>query len=205
MPHYWDQACAELAKCDPVMAGIIQNFPHSRLATRGDPFETLLRAIVGQQISMRAADTIWGRFVTAIGTLSPQAVIATSPEDLRAAGLSARKVEYVRDLAAHVLDGKLDHQQLAVLDDAEVMGALVDIRGIGRWTAEMFLIFNLNRPDVWPIDDVGIKKALVRHGWAASMDLPRKEWDALGEQWRPWRSVAAWFLWRSLDPVETIY
>jgi len=204
-PSYWTEACAELARRDPVMAGIIARFPGSRLVTRGEPFETLLRAIVGQQISMRAADTIWNRMVAAVGTLTPQALHDTAPEALRAAGLSARKVEYVRDLAAHVLQGQLEHDKLHALDDHALLQTLTGIRGIGRWTAEMFLIFNLNRPDVWPVDDVGIKRALVRHGWASSLDLPRREWEALGENWRPWRTVASWFLWRSLDPVETIY
>jgi DNA-3-methyladenine glycosylase II len=187
------------------MAGIIQSYPDSRLITRGEPFATLLRAIVGQQISLRAADTIWARLVAATGTLTPQALCDTAPEALRAAGLSARKVEYVRDLATHVLQGQLEHDKLIALDDHALTQTLIGIRGIGRWTAEMFLIFNLNRPDVWPIDDVGIKKALVRHGWAASLDLPRHEWEALGEPWRPWRTVASWYLWRSLDPVETVY
>jgi DNA-3-methyladenine glycosylase II len=187
------------------MAGIIQSYPDSRLITRGEPFETLLRAIVGQQISLRAADTIWARLVAATGTLTPQALCDTAPEALRAAGLSARKVEYVRDLATHVLQGQLEHDKLITLDDHALTQTLIGIRGIGRWTAEMFLIFNLNRPDVWPIDDVGIKKALVRHGWATSLDLPRHKWEALGEPWRPWRTVASWYLWRSLDPVETVY
>jgi DNA-3-methyladenine glycosylase II len=124
---------------------------------------------------------------------------------LRAAGLSQRKAEYVLEMSAQVSDGRLDPHRLAELDDQTLLDLLTGLRGIGRWTAEMFLIFNLNRPDVWPIDDIGIKKALVQQGWAPSLELPRKQWDALGERWRPWRTVVSWYLWRSLDPVDIVY
>jgi DNA-3-methyladenine glycosylase II len=204
-PDWWESACAELSARDRGMESLIARFPDSRLTTRGAPYETLLRAIVGQQISTRAADAIWARVAAAAGTITPEALLATGADALRAAGLSQRKAEYVLEMSAQVSDGRLDPHRLAELDDQTLLDLLTGLRGIGRWTAEMFLIFNLNRPDVWPIDDIGIKKALVQQGWAPSLELPRKQWDALGERWRPWRTVVSWYLWRSLDPVDIVY
>lgn len=205
IPDYWERACRELAQTDAATAALIARFPGSCLGTRGSPFETLLRAIVGQQISTRAADAIWMRLAATVGTLNPQALIHAGADALRGAGLSNRKVEYVLELAAQVQSGQLNHETLAEMDDHALMQTLTRLRGIGRWTAEMFLIFNLNRPDVWPIDDIGLKKALISHGWAPSLELPRKEWEALGDRWRPWRTVMTWFLWRSQDATEILY
>lgn len=204
-PSWWGRACAELSVRDAGLAHLIERFPGSRLTTRGAPYETLLRAIVGQQISTRAADAIWARVVATAGAVTPEALLATGPDALRAAGLSRRKAEYALEMSAQVRDGLLDPRQLAELDDQALLQLLTGLRGIGRWTAEMFLIFNLNRPDIWPIDDIGIRKALVRQGWAPSLELARKEWEALGERWRPWRTVVSWYLWRSLDPVDIVY
>jgi DNA-3-methyladenine glycosylase II len=204
-PAWWESACAELSARDREMESLIARFPDSRLTTRGAPYETLLRAIVGQQISTRAADAIWARVVATAGAITPEAVQAAGVDALRVAGLSQRKAEYVLEMSAQVADGRLDPPRLAELDDQALLELLTGLRGIGRWTAEMFLIFNLNRPDVWPIDDIGIKKALVQQGWAPSLELPRRQWDELGERWRPWRTVVSWYLWRSLDPVDIVY
>ncbi|MCW3478983.1 DNA-3-methyladenine glycosylase [Neisseriaceae bacterium JH1-16] len=203
-PPYWQQACAELAGRDPVMASLIARFDGTVLKSRGEPFETLLRAIVGQQISMRAAETIWGRLIALLGGHAPAAVLAADKTALRKVGLSARKAEYVCDLAAHFQDGRLSAERLAAASDDEVLAALTAVRGIGRWTAEMYLIFNLGRADIWPIDDIGVQRALAElyfNGVRPSL----AECRLIGERWRPWRSVVSWFLWCHLDPVDTIY
>ncbi len=203
-PAYWQQACAELAATCPVMAELVARYPASVLRTRGEPFETLLRAIVGQQISIAAADAIWARLAALLDTTSPAAVAAVAPDALRACGFSQRKVEYAQDLAQHFLDGRIQPAQFDALDDEAIIRELVAVRGIGRWTAEMYLIFNLCRPDVWPVDDIGLQKALVQiHGLDARPALA--VFRQMGERYRPWRSVATWYLWRMLDPVEVQY
>ncbi|BBD77015.1 HhH-GPD family protein [Hydrogenophilus thermoluteolus] len=204
-PPYWETACAELRARDPKMAELIAQYDGELLGSHGDPFVTLARAIVGQQVSVVAADRLWERFTAAVdGVVSPERVWAVEPEVLRGAGLSARKVEYLRDLARHAQEGSLDPERWAEMSDEAIIGALTAVRGIGRWTAEMFLIFHLLRPDVWPADDLGLRKALVaRYGLPAKQ--PLAAWRSAGERFRPWRTVATWYLWRSLDPVAVAY
>lgn len=203
-PSYWQSAATALAASDPVMDRLVGRYAGLALVSRGDPFETLARAVVGQQISVKAADCIWRRLMGALPQFNPAALLAASADDLRACGLSARKLEYLSDLAGHFADGRLQPDQWFVMSDAAVIDELTAVRGIGVWTAEMFLIFNLLRPDVWPVDDIGLQKAVAQHYFAGSR-LSRKDLLALGERWRPWRSVATWYLWRSLDPVPVAY
>ncbi|WP_324779439.1 DNA-3-methyladenine glycosylase family protein [Thiobacillus sedimenti] len=203
-PAYWRTACTELAAADPVMAALIARYPDCVLGDRGDPFQTLARAIVGQQISVKAADSIWARFAALAGTVSPERVAALDPANLAAGGLSRRKAEYLVDLAGHFADRRLDPERWKTMDDEDVIRALVDVRGVGRWTAEMFLIFNLRRPDVWPVDDIGLQKAVALHylkGERPTPTLLRQH----GARHAPWRTVATWYLWRSLDPVVVQY
>ncbi|QZA78836.1 DNA-3-methyladenine glycosylase [Deefgea tanakiae] len=203
-PSYWDQACVDLAANDPVMAGLIEMYPSVSLVGRGDAFHTLARSIVGQQISVKAADSVWARLVAALGDVTSEAVLAASVEQLRACGLSARKVEYLSDLAAHHQAGRLDPQVWLDWDDEVVIRELITIRGIGRWTAEMFLLFYLLRPNVLPLDDIGLIKGIALH-YHGGERLPRADLIALAQRWSPWRSVATWYLWRSLDPVPVEY
>jgi DNA-3-methyladenine glycosylase II len=203
-PGYWPTACAELAAADPVMAALIAAHPDAVLGTRGDPFETLVRAIVGQQISVKAADRIWARCAASIGAVTPQRLAGHDPQALAACGLSRRKAEYVVDLAGHFADGRIRPARWKEMDDEAVIGELVDVRGIGRWTAEMFLIFNLRRPDVWPVDDVGLQKAVARYYLDGVRPAP-KLLRQLGERHAPWRTVATWYLWRGLDPGVVQY
>lgn len=193
-----------LACSDPVMGTLIERYAGLTLVSRGDPFETLARAVVGQQISVKAADTIWGRLTVALPLLNPAAVLTAGRDNLRVCGLSARKVDYLLDLAGHFADGRLQPAQWFAMTDAAVIEELTAVRGIGVWTAEMFLIFNLLRPDIFPVDDIGLQKAVALHYFSGSRPA-RKELLALGECWRPWRSVATWYLWRSLDPVPVAY
>ena len=204
IPGYWQQASTALAQNDAVMAAIIAACGDETLVSRGDPFGTLLRSIVGQQISVRAADSIWARFVAALPALTPEAVRVASAETLRACGLSARKVEYIADLARHFVDGKIQPTRWSTMGDAEIIAELTAVRGIGVWTAEILLIFNQLRPDVWPLDDIGLQKALAQHYFSGERPT-RRQLVARGEHWRPWRSVATWYLWRSLDPLPVEY
>ncbi len=203
-PTYWLTACAELAAADPVMAALITRYPDAILANRGDPFQTLARAIVGQQISVKAAASIWTRFAALAEAVVPERIAALDPQALAACGLSRRKVEYLRDLAGHFVDERIRPARWKKMDDEAVIDELVDVRGIGRWTAEMFLIFNLHRPDVWPVDDIGLQKAVAEHYLGGERPTP-KALRKHGERHAPWRTVATWYLWRSLDPVVVQY
>jgi DNA-3-methyladenine glycosylase II len=200
-----------LSAADATLAQIISEHPRVALVSRGDAFATLARSIVGQQISVKAADAVWGRVATACAEMTPAQVLRKRASTLRVCGLSERKVEYLRDLAAHFRSGRIDPVAFAAMDDEAIITALTDVRGIGRWTAEMFLIFNLLRPDVLPLDDLGLLKAIGRHYLD---DLPaqqllgrdgRAKVLTLAAAWSPWRSVATWYLWRSLDPVPVEY
>ncbi|MCX8005382.1 MAG: DNA-3-methyladenine glycosylase 2 family protein [Burkholderiaceae bacterium] len=208
---YWSRAKRELAAADPVLARIIARHPRARLVSRGDPFATLARSIVGQQISVKAADAVWARLIAACPHLQPQELLRRRPSTLRACGLSERKVEYLRDLARHFVRERIDARHLAAMTDEQVIAQLTAIRGIGRWTAEMFLIFNLLRPDVLPLDDLGLLRAVSLHylDGAPVADLLRRPGrervTRLAQAWTPWRSVATWYLWRSLDPVPVAY
>lgn len=208
-PHYWDDATRALAAGDAVLAKLIAAYPGLHLTRRGDPFTTLARAIVGQQISVKAAQTIWERLQKACGSmngapLDPLRVQRKRIATLRACGLSERKAEYIRDLARHFVSSRLDPAAWPALDDETLIQALVDVKGIGRWTAEMFLMFHELRANVLPVDDIGLQKAVAVHyfdGERPTLDALR----VLGERWQPYRSVATWYLWRSLDPIPVEY
>src|ERR671914_2232 len=204
-PEYWDGAKRALARRDPVMGRIMRAHPKISLARRGEPFLTLARAIVGQQISVKAAQSVWDRVVAcAGGEVTPQSILARERPVLRACGLSDRKTEYIADLAQHFADGSIHVHRWPEMSDEEIIGELVQVRGIGRWTAEMFLIFNLLRPDVFPLDDLGLQKG-IRLAYFKKRAVSVRTMRKLGESWRPWRSVATWYLWRSLDPVPVEY
>jgi DNA-3-methyladenine glycosylase II len=209
-PVYWDEATRELGRCDPVLRRLIRCHPEVHLQRRGEPFTTLARAIVGQQISVKAAQTIWDRFVAAVGgsgnavALDPARVGRTRLTTLRRCGLSERKALYIRDLARHFVTGALDPAQWPQLSDEALIERLVDVNGIGRWTAEMFLIFHELRPDVLPVDDIGLQKAIALH-YNDGERLPVDAIRTLAAPWQPYRSVATWYLWRSLDPLPVEY
>ena len=209
-PPYWDEATAALAARDRVLRRLIGDFPDLHLVRRGDAFTTLARAIVGQQISVKAAQTIWERLVLATHgsgspvRLDPRRVSRTQQRTLRRVGLSERKAEYVRDLARHFVSGKLDPATWPALDDEALIAALVDVKGIGRWTAEMFLIFHELRADVLPVDDIGLQKAIGVHYLEGSRPTVAAMRE-LAAGWQPYRSVATWYLWRSLDPLPVDY
>ena len=207
-PRYWDDACRHLARRDRVMKKLIPRFGQARLASRGDAFTTLARSIVGQQISVKAAQSVWDRFVATVGSpaahLPPAAVQRLATPEMRAAGLSARKCEYLRDLARHFAERQAPEADWLAMDDEAIITELVAIRGIGRWTAEMFLIFHLMRPNVMPLDDLGLLKGISLNYFSGE-PVSRAEAREVGEAWAPFRSVATWYIWRSLDPVPVDY
>lgn len=203
-PEYWQEACAHLSKRCKVMEKLIASYPEAALRTRGNPFQTLARAIVGQQISVKAAQSVWNKTVAAVGKVTPEAVLAASDETLRAAGLSRQKIVYLRDLSTHFMSGKIKPRRWRTLSDEDIINELCDVKGIGRWTAEMFLIFYLMRPNVWPIDDIGLIRAVEKHYFASERITKQQVREHL-ELFAPWATVATWYLWRSLDPIPVEY
>lgn len=208
VPNYWDEACRHLAKRDRVLKKLIPKFGEARLHSRGDAFTTLARSIVGQQISVKAAQSVWERFVVTVGGQSKlvdaQAVGAVALPQLRESGLSARKSEYLLDLSSHFSDGRVHAARWDAMDDEAIIAELVAIRGIGRWTAEMFLIFHLMRPNVFPLDDLGLIKG-ISVNYFSGEPVSRAEAREVADAWAPFRSVATWYIWRSLDPVPVEY
>ncbi len=203
-PEYWSDACRHLARKDRVMKRLIPQFGDACLQSRGDAFVTLARSIVGQQISVKAAQTVWERFVVLPRKMSAGNVLKLKVDDMRAAGLSARKVEYLVDLALNFDAGTLHVKDWSSMDDEAIIAELVAIRGIGRWTAEMFLIFHLMRPNILPLDDVGLINGISRNYFSGEA-VSRSDAREVAAAWAPYCSVATWYIWRSLDPLPVEY
>jgi|SRR5829696_328287 len=206
----WSADDRQLMRADKVLRQVMEEqgpiHPGvDRRGSRTDPYEALARAIVGQQLSTKAAASIWAKLLDQFGgeTPTPEQILRKRRTTLRKAGLSNGKVEFLRDLAAHVKDGRLDLKRLAKLSDEDVVAELIAVKGVGQWTAEMFLIFHLGRPDVVSVGDLGIRRAVqIAYGMK---ELPGPdELEKLAEIWRPHRTLACLYLWRSLDntPVE---
>ena len=204
VPEYWEQAKQELMKRDRIMRKLIPQFGDLHLTSRGDPFTTLARSIVGQQISTKAAESVWQRFLELCQQCTPAQVLKVPTEQLATCGLSKRKAEYITDLAHHFRDKKVHVGAWESMDDEAVIAELIQIRGIGRWTAEMFLIFNLRRPNVLPLDDVGLLRG-ISVNYFSGEPVSRSDAREVAANWEPWRTVATWYLWRSLDPVPVEY
>lgn len=204
-PDYWEEACAELMKHDRILKKMIPKYGAGFLRTRGDAFTTLARSIVGQQISVAAAQSVWSKVLLASkNKVIPKNILTLSVDDLRAAGLSGRKVEYIRDLAEHFDSGRLHANQWKGMEDEAIIKELCGIRGIGRWTAEMFLIFNMSRPNILPLDDAGLIKA-ISVNYFSGEPVSRHEAREVAANWAPWRTVATWYMWRSIDPKPVEY
>ncbi len=198
--EYWKQATRELAERDPVIGKIAHKSQDLMLRSRGDAFNTLARSIVGQQISVKAADSVWQKLVAAVPAIEPKIVHGHQPEALRACGLSGSKVIYLQDLARHFVEDRLAIARWDEMTDEELIAELTQVRGIGRWTAEIFLIFYMSRPDVLPLDDIGLQRAMSLH-YNHGKPLSKLKMNSVARRWKPWRSVATWYMWRSLDPV----
>ena len=203
-PDYWEQAARELAERDAVLRELVGRFQGLAMGSRGDAFSTLARSIVGQQISVKAAQSVWDRLGTRLEGVAPAALARARMPTLRACGLSGQKARYLKDLAGKFLDGSLDATRWPALEDEALIVELTQVKGIGRWTAEMFLMFYLARPDVLPVADLGLQKAM-RLNYNRGRPLTPKRMHKIGAAWAPWRSVATWYMWRSLDPIPVEY
>ncbi len=208
-PDYWLKATTHLSDACPVMAELIARYHGESLQPRPDGFFTLLRAVVGQQISVKAADAIWARLEKAVKPLTPENLLRKRDATLKKLGLSQQKVLYAKNVARFFIAHHIqDPAERAIyweqFTDDEIIQQLTAIKGIGSWTAEMFLIFHLNRPDVFPVKDLGLLKAIDLH-YTDGKRLKPKEYLSFSGRWAPYRSVATWYLWRALDPVPVAY
>ena len=198
-PDYWEDAKAALRAADPVLRAIIDEHEEPPLRSKGRVFETLVHSIVGQQISAVAADAVWKRFVALVGTVDPDPVQAHAPDALRAVGLSGRKVEYILGLAA---DARwVETADWSALADDEVRKRLTALRGVGPWTVDMFSMFHLNRADVLPVGDFGVRKGMMLAYGLNSMPSPAKM-EAIAENWRPTRTLASFYMWHAADAAK---
>lgn len=204
VPFYWENAKLELMKRDRIMRKLIPQFGDLHLVGRGEPFMTLARSIVGQQISVKAAEAVWQRVLLVCPKCTPLQVLKAGPEKLASCGLSKRKAEYVLDLAEHFKARRVHADKWTEMEDEDIIAEMIQIRGIGRWTAEMFLIFNLLRPNIFPLDDLGLMKGISLNYFSGE-PVSRSDAREVAANWEPWRTVATWYLWRSLDPVPVEY
>lgn len=204
VPSYWLEAKAHLMKRDRIMKRLIPQFGDLHLVGRGEPFTTLARSIIGQQISVKSAEAAWQRLLLVSPKCTPAQLLKLGPEGLVNCGLSKRKTEYIFDLALHFKEKRVHADQWIDMDDEDVIDELIQIRGIGRWTAEMFLIFNLLRPNILPLDDLGLLKGISMNYFSGE-PVSRSVMREVAANWEPWRTVATWYLWRSLDPVPVEY
>ena len=197
----WQLAVEELSRRDSTIEEIISQYSGEKMALRGKPFETLCRSIVGQQISVKAADSVWTKVEDLCnGNINKEKIINLSSEEMRSAGLSKQKITYLKNIAtSDVLTTNWGE-----LSDAEAIDRLCKIKGVGVWTAEMFLIFNLGRPDVLPLADIGLIRGIEKH-YYNSERIDKKELEKFRAKWSPWCTVATWYLWRSLDPIPVEY
>ena len=203
-PIFWTKAKIELKKKDKKLGKIIDNYPKDFLFTKSDPFLTLARSIVGQQISVKAAQSVWNKLEKKCIKIKPNKIYEMHFMSLRSCGLSKQKISYLKNLSIAFMNKQIEPQKWKNKKDEIIINELIKIKGIGRWTAEMYLIFNLCRPDIFPLDDIGMIKGISK---CYNIDYPisKKRVISIGERWRPYRSVATWYLWRSLDPIPVQY
>ena len=201
VPIYWAEAKAALIARDRIMAKLIPQIGDLHLRGQPDPFTTLARSIVGQQVTPKAADAAWAKLLATCPKLSPAQVLKAGAVELAGCGLSKRKTEYILDLADSFKAKRVHADLWSQMDDEAVIAELVQIRGISRWTAEMFLIFNLLRPNVLPLDDPGLIQGISQNYFSGE-PVSRSDAREVAANWEPWRTVATWYLWRSLDPVS---
>ena len=203
-PVFWSTAKKELKKKDKKLGKIIEKYQQDFLYSKSDPFLTLARSIVGQQISVKAAQSIWDKLIFKIGKINPNIIIKTHSNRLKSAGLSRQKVQYLKNLSIAFLNNDLKIKSWDTMSDEDIISDLTKIKGIGRWTAEMFLIFNLCREDVFPLDDIGMIKGICKI-YNQAYPIKKEILIQIGNKWKPYRSVATWYLWRSLDPIPVEY
>jgi DNA-3-methyladenine glycosylase II len=204
IPEYWRQAARELSERDEVIHKLIQHSSGSALNSHGDAFISLARSIIGQQISIKAAATIWQRLTTVAPKISPTTLLGMDGSILRNCGISIRKITYLQDLSQYFISERFDEALWKEAEDEALIAELTQVKGIGRWTAEMFLIFHMLRPNVLPLDDLGLQRAISLY-YNDSQPVSRLQMVAIARPWQPWCSVATWYLWRGLDPIPVEY
>ncbi len=203
-PHFWEKAKKDLIKKDRVLGEIIKNYPRDFLFTKSDPFYTLSRSIVGQQISVSAAQAVWERFEKKVKKIKPHDVKSIHHMKLKSCGLSRQKITYLKSLSVAFINKKIQPNKWKTLENEKIIQELIQIKGIGRWTAEMFLIFNLCRPDIFPVDDLGLIKGIC-NCYNIKYPITKERAIKMSKKWKPYRSVATWYFWRSLDPIPVEY
>lgn len=203
-PFYWQSAKEHLIVKDPVIGKVIASYPRDILLNNHNAFSTLTRAIVGQQISVKAADAIWQRLENLLNNVAPESYRNVDPVKLRDIGLSRQKISYIANIALAFQDELLTPDRWEEMSDEAIVFQLMAIKGIGRWTAEMFLIFHLHRPNILPLSDLGLLNAINQH-YGADKTLSKVDILELSNQWQPYCTVATWYLWRSLDPHPVQY
>lgn len=203
-PKFWDLAKKELKKKDAKLGKIIESYPEDFLYSRSDPFYTLSRSIVGQQISVKAAQSVWEKLISKVEIINPKQIKKIHSNTLKSSGLSRQKVVYLKNLANAFVNNELKINIWHKMEDEEIILDLIKVKGIGKWTAEMFLIFNLCRPDVFPISDIGVING-IKQCYNIKNKISENKLISIGNKWRPYRSVATWYLWRSLDPLPVEY
>ena len=203
-PIFWSTAKKELRKKDKKLGKIIDTYPSDFLFSKSDPFLTLARSIVGQQISVKAAQSVWDKLILKIENMTPSQIYKAHTNSLKSTGLSRQKVLYLKNLSIAFINKKLSVNSWNMMSDEEIIQELTKIKGIGRWTAEMFLIFNLCRADIFPLDDIGMIKGVCQI-YKIKYPIEREKLIKIGNKWKPYRSVATWYLWRSLDPIPVEY
>ena len=203
-PIFWETAKKDLAKKDKRLGKIIKNYPRDFLFTKSDPFYTLARSIIGQQISVTAAQAVWDRFERKIKLVEPHNVNKIHFMSLKSCGLSKQKITYLKSLSDAFIKKTIQPKKWASLENEKIIEELIQIKGIGRWTAEMFLIFNLCRPDIFPADDLGLIKGICKC-YNYKYPISKERALKISNKWKPWRSVATWYFWRSLDPIPVEY
>ncbi len=203
-PKFWEKAKKELKQNDKILGKIIENYPKDFLFSKSDPFYTISRSIVGQQISVKAAQSVWNKLEEKVGKVTALKINNLHFMTLKSCGLSRQKITYLKSLSSAFINKDIDPSNWTYLSDEKVINQLIKIKGIGRWTAEMFLIFNLCRADVFPADDLGLIKGIC-NCYNLTYPISKEHAIALSEKWKPWRSVATWYFWRSLDPIPVEY
>ena len=203
-PIFWIKAKIELKKKDKKLGKIIDNYPRDFLFSKSDPFLTLARSIVGQQISVKAAQSVWDKLILKISDINPNHIYKIHSTSLKSVGLSRQKVLYLKNLSKAFINKELKVGLWSKMTNEEIIEDLIKIKGIGRWTAEMFLIFNLCRADIFPLDDIGMIKGLCKI-YNLEYPINKNKFLKIGNKWKPYRSIATWYLWRSLDPIPVEY
>ena len=203
IPNWWEPAIESISTRDLLLKDIIQRMKEPSLSSRGDLFATLIKSIVGQQISVKAASAIWSRFCDCVGKVCEESILEQSHADLRQVGLSNRKVEYIIGIAHAWQDGLKDVDWNSMSDE-EVLEKLVRLRGVGRWTVQMLLIFALLRQDVFPVDDIGLIRGMEKL-YNSGESMSKSQLHEIAESWKPYRTMGVWYIWRSMDPEPVEY